>query len=112
MDILYKRIRERRESLGMSQEELAIKTGYTSRSSIAKIEKGLVDLQQSKIVAMADALHTTPAYLMGWVDEIGNVTADEATVDDSVEILIKKIPASKMEEVKRYLLFQANDKEN
>lgn len=33
---------------------------------IAKIEKGQVDLPQSKIIAFADALETTPGLLMGW----------------------------------------------
>lgn len=37
MDELYKNIRARRHELGMSQEELAKKMGYTSRSTIAKI---------------------------------------------------------------------------
>ena len=49
MLLLYKNIKKRRLEIGMSQEELAQKTGYTSRSSIAKIEKGEVDLQLSKI---------------------------------------------------------------
>lgn len=62
---LYKNIRELREQKKMSQEELAKLTGYTSRSSIAKIEKGEVDLTQSKIIAFANALGTTPGDLMG-----------------------------------------------
>lgn len=66
---LYKRIRHRREELGMSQEELAKKIGYKSRSSINKIEMGENDIPQSKIVAFANALDTTPTYLMGWEDE-------------------------------------------
>ncbi|MDD2956681.1 MAG: XRE family transcriptional regulator [Oscillospiraceae bacterium] len=53
---------------GMSQEQLAAKTGYRDRSSIAKIESGKVDLSQSKIALFAAALHTTPAHLMGWED--------------------------------------------
>ena len=61
-----KRIKEKRLALKMTQEELAKKTGYTSRSSINKIELGLVDLPQSKILSIANALETTPAYLMGW----------------------------------------------
>ena len=36
---VYKRIRQRREELGLSQDELAKKLGYKSRSSINKIEK-------------------------------------------------------------------------
>ena len=50
----------------MSQEELAFKLGYKSRSSINKIELGKADISQSKIKAFADALDTTVAYLMGW----------------------------------------------
>lgn len=63
---LYSRIKSRREELGMSQEELAGKLGYKSRSTINKIEAGTNDIPQSKIKAFADALKTTPAYLMGW----------------------------------------------
>ena len=60
------RIREKRESLGMSQEELAKKLGYKSRSSINKIETDERNLTQSKIKSIADALLTTPSYIMGW----------------------------------------------
>ena len=63
---LFKRIKNRREELNMSQEELAKKLGYKSRSSINKIEKGENDIPQSKIAAFAVALETTPEYLMGW----------------------------------------------
>lgn len=69
MNIPCKRIRKRRLELKMTQDELAKKTGYKTRSSIAKIEKGLVDLSQSKLVEFAKALNTTPAYLMEWDDE-------------------------------------------
>lgn len=65
MGNIYENIKRLRESKGMSQDELAVLTGYTSRSSIAKIEKGLVDLQQSKIIAFAKALGVTPSELMG-----------------------------------------------
>ncbi len=63
---LYKKIRARREELGMSQEELATKLGYKSRSTINKIEMGKNDITQSKIKAFAEALQTTPGYLMGY----------------------------------------------
>ncbi|MBQ5675016.1 MAG: helix-turn-helix transcriptional regulator, partial [Lachnospiraceae bacterium] len=52
---LYKNIKNRRIALGLSQDELAQKTGYTSRSSIAKIESGKVDLPQTKIKLFAEA---------------------------------------------------------
>lgn len=61
----HENIKALREELGLSQEALAEKVGYKDRSSIAKIEAGLVDLSQSKIAAFATALHVTPAQLMG-----------------------------------------------
>ncbi|MFQ8705674.1 MAG: helix-turn-helix domain-containing protein [Thomasclavelia sp.] len=65
MEPLYLQIRNLRKNLGMSQQELAKKTGYTSRSSIAKIENGEVDLPISKIALIAKALDTNPSTLMG-----------------------------------------------
>lgn len=61
-----KKIKQRREELNMTQDELARRTGYKSRSSINKIERGGNDLPQTKIVAFAHALDTTPSYLLGW----------------------------------------------
>lgn len=63
---LYKNIKERRIKLGMTQTELAEKLGYSDKSAIAKIESGKIDIPQSKIVAFAKALHTSPSELMGW----------------------------------------------
>lgn len=62
------RIRSRREELRMSQEELATRLGYKSRSTIAKIESGENDLTQSKIVAFAEALSTTARWLLDYDD--------------------------------------------
>lgn len=63
-------IKSRREELGITQEELAKKLNYKSKSTINKIEMGINDITQSKVVAFAEALETTPAYLMGWDKEI------------------------------------------
>lgn len=63
------KIKMLRESRGMSQEELAKKAGYKSRSSINKIETDGRNLPQSKIAAIAKALDVTPTYLMGWEPE-------------------------------------------
>lgn len=60
------RIKAQREALGISQDELARKLGYQSRSSINKIESGERDLPQSKIKAIADALGVSPSFIMGW----------------------------------------------
>jgi transcriptional regulator with XRE-family HTH domain len=63
-----KRVRQRRIQLGLSQEELAKRLGYSSRSTINKIENGTNDVVQTKVVDFAKALDTTVAYLMAWDD--------------------------------------------
>lgn len=69
MQQIYINIKKQRQSLKMTQSELAQKLGYADKSMIAKIEKGLVDLPHSKIIAIAQILQTTPMMLTGWSDE-------------------------------------------
>lgn len=68
MATIGNRILERRLELGMSQDELAHLVGYKDRSSIAKIESGERDIRQKKVVAFAEALRTTPQWLMNYDD--------------------------------------------
>ena len=74
---LYSNIRDRRRALNMSQDELAKKIGYSGRSMIAHIEKGDVDLPQSKILLIADALNVRPGDLMGWDKDSITLTPSE-----------------------------------
>lgn len=62
------RIKLLRERLGLTQEQLAERLGYTGKSSISKIETSGNDITLKKISRLAPVLHTTEAYLMGWVD--------------------------------------------
>lgn len=62
------RIKTERERLGLTQEELAHKIGYASRSSVQKIETCRT-LPMNKIVAVAKALGVSPSYLVGWEEE-------------------------------------------
>lgn len=66
---MYERIKQLRIEKGLSQQELANLTGYQDRSSIAKIESGVVDLPQSKILLFANVLGVSPAALMGLADD-------------------------------------------
>lgn len=66
MSEVGKNIAQRRKALGMTQEELAKRMGYKSKSTINKIELGINDIVQSKIVKFAEVLETTPSALMGW----------------------------------------------
>lgn len=67
------RIRQKRIELELSQDELAKRVGYKSRSSIQKIECAR-DLPLNKVELMANALGCSPSYLMGWTDRDGNDT--------------------------------------
>lgn len=66
------RVKKYRESLGLSQDELAQSIGYKSRSSINKIELDKNEVTQTVIVKLAEALKTTPCCLMGWSDNNDN----------------------------------------
>lgn len=59
------RIKNRRKELGLSQEELAEKLGYKSKTSISKIEQDITDLPLSKVAKFAEILKTTPGYILG-----------------------------------------------
>ena len=52
-------IKKRRYELRMSQQELADAMGYSTRSTIAKIESGENDVSQKKLQKFATALDTT-----------------------------------------------------
>ena len=69
MSKIGENIRRIREKRGLTQEELATRMGYKSKSTINKIEQGVNDIPQSKIIKFAECLNTTPSVLMGWVDE-------------------------------------------
>lgn len=59
------RIKNRREELGLTQQQLADRLGYKSKSAINKIELGVNDISQKRIVDFAKALNTSIEYLLG-----------------------------------------------
>lgn len=60
------RIKARRKTIGMSAEELGRRLGK-DRSTIYRYEKGDIEnLPLDILEPIADALRTTPQYLMGW----------------------------------------------
>ena len=70
---IYQRIKFLRESSNMTQQELAEKIGYKTASAVNKIELGLRDINQSKIVAFANAFGITPGELMGDTKQESNI---------------------------------------
>ncbi len=99
MDI-YSRIKSRREELNMSQEELARKLGYKSRSSINKIEKGQNDIPQSKLSEIAKALDTTAEYLLFGAnkDNLPELTTkDEREIESDLEDMMHSVASAACE---------------
>lgn len=58
-----------RAQKGMTLEELGNKVGV-GKSTVRKWENGIIaNMKRDKISKVAEALDTTPAYLMGWEEE-------------------------------------------
>lgn len=68
MDNIGKRIKKERERRGLSQAELGRLVGYSSRSTINKIEKGERDIPRDKVAKFAQVLDVNPAYLAGFTE--------------------------------------------
>ena len=82
------RIKQKRIDLGLSQDELAKKVGYRSRSSIQKIECAR-DLPLNKVDKMARALECSPSFLMGWEEIPQTVTGHQL---ETVEVIKEEAP--------------------
>lgn len=109
------RVRARREELGISQEELAKRMGYKSRSTINKIELGINDVSQSKIVELAKALNTTIGYLMG--DDNGTETQQHPTLDEELKDIdfalfgeTKDLTDAEKEDILNYVKFKKSQR--
>lgn len=94
---LADRVRLRREALGLSQEELALRMGYSSRTSINKIENGR-PCSQKIIARLSEALNVSIPYLMGWEDEEKPTVQDDGLSEEMQELIdsIKKLPEDKI----------------
>lgn len=82
------RIKFRRKEIGMSAESLAEALGV-SPATIYRYENGEIEkVPGDRLEPIANALHTTPAYLMGW--------ADSASIPAATNILpfpeMRKVP--------------------
>lgn len=88
-----KRIRERRKKLGISADKLAEKLGC-SRSTIFRYENGDIEKVPGDIIPkIAAALQTTPAFLMGWEDNLDTDTdfIAELFMDGKAVDYVKKL---------------------
>ena len=105
-----------RKQLGWTQEELAHKMGYKSKSTINKIEMGINDIPQSKIVKFAEVLGTTPAHLMGWNDDPTETQKNSPPVIELTEgekailELFRKVPEDQQQLVLQMIRVALNNR--
>ena len=88
-----------RKRLGWTQEDLAKRMGYKSKSTINKIELGINDIPQSKIQQFAEVLGTTPSQLMGWEEEQKN-PPEEPRLSEGERMLLdlfRQVPEDRQE---------------
>ncbi|MDO4582383.1 MAG: helix-turn-helix transcriptional regulator [Bacillota bacterium] len=72
-----KKIKNLRQACDMTQEELGARAN-TTKQTIHKYETGIItNIPANKIKHIAEALNTTPAYLMGWEDKEIRPSDDE-----------------------------------
>ncbi|MEY8365391.1 helix-turn-helix transcriptional regulator [Anaerovoracaceae bacterium 41-7] len=72
------RIKTLREQRSLSQDALANFLG-TTKQTIYKYERGIItNIPSDKIELLADALHTTPEWIMGWENETDASSSPES----------------------------------
>lgn len=85
MNIIALRIKQRREELGMSAEQLAEKIGK-AKTTVYRYESGFIEKMPSSVLSdIAHALNVSPTYLMGLND-------DTKITDQLRPIHLKKFP--------------------
>ena len=94
------RIRFLREERNMTQEDLAKKAGYKTRSSIAKIETGESDPPQKMLIRLANALGVLPAELLDDSDKRSDSVTPHTEEARYISIGTDKMP---LEERQRFV---------
>ena len=70
MQDIMSRMKKRREELDMSYQTLSDKVGI-SKSTLQRQETGYIkNMSVDKLEDIANALQVSPAYLMGWTNEV------------------------------------------
>lgn len=96
---LGENIKQARIKAQISQDELAKRLGYKSRSTIAKIESGENDLTQKKVAAFAKALNVSIDFLM---DGNRNENNSQGTRIPVLGTIVAGIPITAVENIIDY----------
>ena len=106
------RIKQRRKELRMSADKLAEILGK-DRSTIYRYEKGDIEnLPLDILEPIAQALGTTPAYLMGWEEDKKENTPEDIKLSEGEKVLIDLFRKLPDEAQKMYLEVLRNSLKN
>lgn len=73
-----------RESEGLSQEELAKKSGFAGRAAISALEKGKTNISVDRLQDLALALHTTPGKMLDVIIEKSEESITDGLTAESI----------------------------
>ena len=112
------RIRERRQELNLSVEDVA-KQLNKNRTTVYRYEKGDIEnLPLETLKPLAEILDTTPAYLMGWEDKTENVQEDPPMLKNNFVAYVSLFEGAmftdeeygKLVEYMKFLLYLRNNR--
>lgn len=101
------RVRERRKSLGLTQEELGKKLGW-GKSAVCRVEKEGNNITTDRITKISEALSCSPGFLMGWTSNPAQLSIFDAVpdsgypTDDRGHPIIKPDSPSDSPQLKKY----------
>ena len=100
------RIRNLRESFGWTQEKLAKRAGYETKSAICKIETAGDNVTFKTAERLAPVFNVTPAYIMGWDgNEPSFLEQEHVPEKDNDKIIMDFAKPSREDAERRMLLY-------
>ena len=97
------RIKLRRKELGMSADKLGEVIGK-NRATVFRYENGDIERMPIDVIEpIAEALLTTPAYLMGWEDDNEKTAANGSGLSEAKQQLLSLAESCSDEEASRLL---------
>lgn len=102
--MIGKKVKARREELGLTQEELAKKLGYKSKSTINKIELDKNDVSQTKLKRLAEVLEVDVTYFLKTDDQ----SEPPEHIAKYVDLLLRMSP-EKQNQVISYINFLSKE---
>lgn len=109
---LSRKLKDLRLQKGMTLEQVGDIVGV-GKSTVRKWETGMIaNMKRDKIALLAQALGTTPAYLMGWEENKKENTPEELKLSEGEKALIDLFRKLPDEAQKMYLEVLRNSLKN